>query len=235
MRDFGAWPRYRGICRRCGEGSGRVRYAGVRRWGRGRRARSAFCGVDHGIGHGRDHRAVCAQHRQRPGADVARERVAGARHLLESTDLAAGTDTSLRRRLHAPIGVSRSPAGGRSAGRRTLAANDRAIVSCGIRPRIASHGPTRHRPQTVRRKCGPVREADRAGGTLSAHCIGPRTGAGRDFHYKEACWGRSPLHSNTDAGWILRGLENSCPGVGVAGVAKKSVRCTAIGVTGRTR
>ncbi|GAA2426567.1 TQXA domain-containing protein [Streptomyces pulveraceus] len=60
------------------------------------------------------------------------------------------------------------------------------------------------------------------GGTLSAYCIDLRTGARRDFHYKEVGWDQSSLHNNTDAGKILWVLEHSYPRVAVAELAEKA-------------
>lgn len=62
------------------------------------------------------------------------------------------------------------------------------------------------------------------GGTLSTYCIDLRTGARRDFHYKEVGWDRSSLHHNTDAGKVLWVLEHSYPKVTVAELGREG-RC----------
>ncbi|MGW1118870.1 LAETG motif-containing sortase-dependent surface protein [Streptomyces tanashiensis] len=49
------------------------------------------------------------------------------------------------------------------------------------------------------------------GGTLQTYCIDLRTGAKRDFTYKEVGWDESSLHNNEDAGKILWILENAYP------------------------
>ncbi|MFH8620580.1 LAETG motif-containing sortase-dependent surface protein [Streptomyces vietnamensis] len=49
------------------------------------------------------------------------------------------------------------------------------------------------------------------GGSLFTYCIDLRTGAKRDFDYKEVGWGESSLHNNSNAGKILWILENSYP------------------------
>ncbi|WP_426403575.1 LAETG motif-containing sortase-dependent surface protein [Streptomyces sp. R-07] len=49
------------------------------------------------------------------------------------------------------------------------------------------------------------------GGTLFTYCIDLRTGAKRDFDYKEVGWDESSLHNNGNAGKILWILENAYP------------------------
>ncbi|MGW4700405.1 LAETG motif-containing sortase-dependent surface protein [Streptomyces sp. NPDC004285] len=49
------------------------------------------------------------------------------------------------------------------------------------------------------------------GGTLQTYCIDLRTGAKRDYTYKEVGWDESSLHNNGDAGKILWILENAYP------------------------
>ncbi|MGW8764734.1 LAETG motif-containing sortase-dependent surface protein [Streptomyces sp. NPDC055815] len=49
------------------------------------------------------------------------------------------------------------------------------------------------------------------GGTLFTYCIDLRTGAKRDYDYKEVGWDESSLHNNGNAGKILWILEHSYP------------------------
>ncbi|XUM00050.1 Cys-Gln thioester bond-forming surface protein [Streptomyces venezuelae ATCC 10712] len=49
------------------------------------------------------------------------------------------------------------------------------------------------------------------GGTLQTYCIDLRTGAKRDYTYKEVGWDESSLHNNGDAGKILWILQNAYP------------------------
>ncbi|WP_225799915.1 LAETG motif-containing sortase-dependent surface protein [Streptomyces sp. NK15101] len=49
------------------------------------------------------------------------------------------------------------------------------------------------------------------GGSLFTYCIDLRTGAKRDFNYKEVGWDESSLHNNANAGKILWILEHAYP------------------------
>ncbi|MER5203792.1 LAETG motif-containing sortase-dependent surface protein [Streptomyces sp. NPDC002825] len=49
------------------------------------------------------------------------------------------------------------------------------------------------------------------GGTLFTYCIDLRTGAKRDYDYKEVGWDESSLHNNSNAGKILWILEHAYP------------------------
>ncbi|WP_426363910.1 LAETG motif-containing sortase-dependent surface protein [Streptomyces sp. E-08] len=59
------------------------------------------------------------------------------------------------------------------------------------------------------------------GGTLQTYCIDLRTGAKRDYTYKEVGWSESSLHNNDNAGKILWILENAYPKFSAEALGKK--------------